>query len=167
MNNEQQEFLKAQGVDITPTEDTGKMEFKPLKGVYKVIGKELERLTGDSQKTGNPYDFYKLSCQATETLEGDKGNNRYFSQTFFNGTSEFTDDPDQGVQRLIKALITANVDLDFDSSDSDLHGIIEKNKIRFSCAEFFIRTWVKNDVQKMKIVANPIIEKPVADAIPA
>ena len=165
MNQEQMDFLSAMGVDIAPKEDKGELTFEPLKGCYKVRGVSLELKSGTSQE-GLEWSNYELQCQVAETLEGDKGTNRYLRKTFWNGVSKYNDDPDAGAKQLINALLTMGIDLDFDASDSDVHVLLAKNLNKVEGHEFFVRTYVKNEKQVVLIIKNPVVKNPFEEKVP-
>ena len=70
--------------DYKPEEVKDEGDFKPLKGSYIVRVAKLTHNIGVSTKDNTPYDFYSLNMQITETIDGDKGNNRYLNKRYQN-----------------------------------------------------------------------------------
>ena len=101
-------------------------EFKPLKGSYNAIVKQLTHKTGTSQTTGNAFDFYSLNMQIVETISGDKGENRYIQKRYNNENDK--------LKALMNDLFTAGVEFDNSSReafDLSLTNAIDKQiKIR-------------------------------------
>ena len=92
-----------------PEEQTDGNEFAPLSGAYNATIDRLERITGE--KDGRPYDFYSLSMQVYETVEGDKGDNRYLKQIY--------NIDDNGMKKFMDDMFTSKIDvLDFNSLSS-------------------------------------------------
>ena len=79
-------------------------EFKPIKGKYVARVARLTHNIGLSTTTNEPYDFYSLNIQITETIEGDRGNNRYLSKRFQNNLDS--------IKKLCNALFTAGIPFD-------------------------------------------------------
>ncbi len=99
--------------DYTPEEVRDEGDFKPLKGSYITVVKRLTHNTGVSTTTNEPYDFYSLNIQVIETIDGDKGNNRYLSKRY-QSTNE-------GIKKLMNDLFTAGIEFNKGSrEDFDL-----------------------------------------------
>lgn len=94
--------------EIIEIEDTGSIDFdKPIKGAYRCRIVELNRVVGE--KNDNEYDFYSLSTQVEEELEGDRASNRYLRKTYSNTVSKWQDDAAEGKRRLMNDLFTAGL----------------------------------------------------------
>jgi len=87
--------------DYKPEETKDDSDFKPLKGKYIAIVKRLTHNIGVSTKDNSPFDFYFLNMQVVETIDGDKGKNRYLSKRYQN-----TND---GIKALMNDLFTAGI----------------------------------------------------------
>ena len=89
------------GKIISPDEevenDVEKKDDKPpaLTGVYMGVLRQVRYI--------EDYNFFSLSIEITETLEGDKGEGRYLSKTFNIGDSEYQS-LDQSINRACKAI---------------------------------------------------------------
>lgn len=76
--------------NVAPEKILDKNEFLPLKGAYLCRVDALEHRAGNSKKDGEPYDFYSLKLQVKETVEGDKGNNRFLDKIYSNDEKGIT-----------------------------------------------------------------------------
>lgn len=115
--------------DYKPEEVKDEGDFKPLKGSYICRVSKLTHNMGTSTKDGNPYDFYSLNMQITETIDGDKGNNRYLNKRYQNTNEK--------LKALMNDLFTAGIAFETGSReafDLSLVNAIDK-QIR-------VRTWV-------------------------
>jgi len=96
--------------DYTPEEIKDEGDFKPLKGSYLTRVTKLSHNIGVSTKDNTPYDFYALNLQITETIDGDKGNNRYLNKRYQN--------TNEGIKKLMNDLFTAGIDFDKGSREA-------------------------------------------------
>lgn len=116
--------------NFKPTEQTDDNSFKPLKGAYVCRIDRLEHKTGTAKASGNAYDFYSLKMQVTETVEGDKGDNRFLDKMYKND--------DDGIQKIITDMFTSKIEgLDVSSVeafDGSLGNVKDKS--------IKVRTWV-------------------------
>ena len=108
---EQQQVMDIFGGKLVEIEDTGNIDFeKPIKGAYRARLVSLKRYSGESDKCENGvYDMWSLNMQVEETLEGDKGNNRYLSKTYSNVIGKYQEDAEEGCNKLANDLFTAGV----------------------------------------------------------
>ena len=88
--------------DYKPEEVKDDNEFKPLKGSYVCRVAKLTHNIGTSQKDGNPYDFYSLNMQVVETIDGDKGENRYLNKRYQNNNDS--------LKKMMNDLFTAGIE---------------------------------------------------------
>ena len=93
-----------------PKPGTDDSEFKPLKGAYVCRIDGLTRKVGVSERTGDDYDFYTLKLQVTDTIEGDRGTNRYLDKVY--------NSDDNGRRALANDLFTAGIEFDKTSEDA-------------------------------------------------
>lgn len=115
--------------DYKPEEVKDEGDFKPLKGSYICRVSKLTHNVGNSQKDGNPYDFYSLNMQITETIDGDKGNNRYLNKRYQNTNEK--------LKALMNDLFTAGISFETGSReafDLSLVNAIDK--------QIGVRAWV-------------------------
>jgi hypothetical protein len=84
--------------------------FKPIKGAYICRIDKLEHIKGENKETHEPFEFYSLSAQVTETLEGNKGDNRYLKKTY-RGNAD-------GVKSLLTDMFTSGIELDRSSPEA-------------------------------------------------
>lgn len=131
--------MKAEGWVETANEDTG--GFKPLKGEYITTVTAVERKSGTSDKTGNPYDFVALKVQVQETVSGDKGDNRYIDGITFPLLQDF------GLPALCNTAFTIGVTLDKSSVDALLESA---NQLVGKTA--YVRAYEKDGFQKATVV---------------
>ena len=133
-----------------PETVTDDVSFEPISGAYICRIDSFGRKQGKSQK-GNEYDFHSLNAQVIETVEGDKGEDRYLSKSY--NTQNLTDwtKPEEERQRLVNDLFTAGVEYDL-SSDEALEDSLTLAKDK----TINIRAWVRNKdgkkYQNMKVV---------------
>lgn len=159
------DYLKSIGVDTTPSEDKD-MSFKPLKGGYEVEIKKVERREGN--KDGKNYDFWAVKMQVVNTLEGDKGNNRYIDKTYNNigyedPNGKFKTEDIDGARNLIRDLqVTSGISLQFGAGDT-VHDIIEKNKDAVVGRRMFVRAYEKKGRQVCVVVNELKIKNPFVD----
>jgi len=109
--------LLAQGYKPEENSDS----FEPVNGKYICRIDTCGRQSGTSQKTGNAYDFYALSMQVVEIIDGDKAMNRYLKLNYNNDT--------EGVKKLLNDLFTAGIILSAKSQeemDSELATLTDK-----------------------------------------
>ena len=101
-------------------------DFKPIKGRYMTRLAKLVHNIGISTTTQEPYDFYSLDLQVTETIEVDKGDKRYLRKRYPNTP--------EGLKKLMNDLFTAGIEFDKTSReafDLSLTGTIDKQlKVR-------------------------------------
>jgi hypothetical protein len=97
-----------EGWEPETIEDGG--DFKNLSGAYLCRVEMIQRRQGTSQRTGEPYDFYSIKLQVVETLEGDKGDNRYVDINFTNDA--------KGLKRFADSLFTGGLEFDKSSPDA-------------------------------------------------
>ena len=129
--------------DYKPEEVKDEGDFKPLKGSYIVRVAKLTHNIGVSTKDGNPYDFYALNMQITQTVDGDKGENRYLNKRYQNTPEK--------IKALMNDLYTAGIDFEKTSReafDLSLSGAIDK--------QMRVRTWVWTPDKKVD--GTPIAE---------
>lgn len=129
--------------EYKPVEVADDNAFKPLKGSYIVRIAKLTHNIGTSQKDGNPYDFYSLNMQVTETIEGDKGENRYLNKRYQNTNEK--------LKALMNDLFTAGISFetgDREAFDSSLANAIDK--------QMRVRAWTWSPDKKMN--GEPIPE---------
>lgn len=130
-----------------PEEQKDGNEFAPLSGAYNATIDRIERITGD--KNGVPYDFYSLSMQIYETVDGDKGDNRYLKQTY--------NVDDKGMKKFMDDMFSSKINvLDFNSLsslDASLPSAVGK--------AVHVRAWVRTKQIKEgdKWVDSPTGEK--------
>ena len=85
-------------------------DFKPVTGKYVCRIDSAGRVQGESKRDGAPYDFYTLSTQVVEVIEGDKATNR-FLKLRYNADAE-------GMKKLLNDLFTAGIALETSSQDA-------------------------------------------------
>lgn len=96
--------------DYKPEEIKDEGDFKPLKGSYICRVSKLTHNVGTSTNDGNPYDFYSLNMQITETIDGDKGNNRYLNKRYQNTNEK--------LKALMNDLFTAGISFETGSREA-------------------------------------------------
>lgn len=146
--------MRETGLVEKENEDDG--GFKPVKGEYICRIDSAGRITGDSKKTGEPYDFRTLKMQVAEIVSGDKATNRFFDRAY---------NPDeQGTTKLMNDLFTAGIDTKAVNSDTELDEFLGTLKDKTMCVRAWVAPkrkkegdeWVnvepKEDVQMIKIV---------------
>lgn len=129
--------------EYKPVEVKDDNEFKPLKGSYIVRVAKLTHNIGTSQKNGEPYDFYSLNMQVTETIDGDKGDNRYLNKRYQNTNEK--------LKALMNDLFTAGITFetgDREAFDSSLANAIDK--------QMRVRAWTWSPDKTMS--GEPIAE---------
>lgn len=102
-------------------EEVKDSDFKPLKGKYVARIARLTHNIGQSQTTGEPYDFYSVNCQVLETIDGDMGNGRYLSKRYQNSP--------EGLKKLMNDLFTGGIGYDQSSRDAfdiSLSGAVDR-----------------------------------------
>jgi len=130
--------------EYKPVEVKDDNDFKPLKGSYIVRVAKLTHNIGTSQKNGEPYDFYSLNMQVTETIDGDKGDNRYLNKRYQNNN--------EALKKLMNDLFTAGIEFDTGSReafDLSLVNAIDK--------QMRVRAWAWTPEKKMD--GTPIAEE--------
>ena len=107
---DEQKVMDLFGGKLVEIEDTGVDFDKPLKGAYIARIASLKRYAGESEKCENGvYDMWSLNLQIEETLEGDKGDNRFISKTYSNTVGKYQETAEEGVIRLANDLFTAGI----------------------------------------------------------
>jgi hypothetical protein len=96
--------------DYKPEEIKDEGDFKPLKGSYITRVTKLTHNIGVSTTTNEPYDFYALNMQITDTVDGDKGNNRYLNKRYQNTNEK--------LKALMNDLFTAGIPFDTGSREA-------------------------------------------------
>jgi len=132
--------------EYKPIEVKDDNDFKPLKGSYIVRVARLSHNVGTSQKDGNPYDFYSLNMQITETIDGDKGDNRYLNKQYQN--------TNEALKKLMNDLFTAGITFETGSReafDSSLANAIDK--------QMRVRAWTWSPDKTMSGEAIPEDER--------
>lgn len=166
MAEQQLEYLKSLGINITPSKDEGEIGFKPLRGGYKGEIKRIEHKTG-SNSFGD-FDKWSLAIQITQTLEGDKGDNRWLFKEYNNlaykdPNGKFETKALDGSRNLIRDLnVTSSLPFHFENGDNEIT-IIEKNKELVKGATVYFRTYPKKNKQIIIIVDQLKINNPFAD----
>jgi hypothetical protein len=130
--------------DYKPEEVKDDNEFKVLKGSYLTRVSKLVHNIGVSTKDGSPYDFYSLNLQVVETIDGDKGENRYFNKRYNNNPEK--------LKALMNDLFTAGIEFDKTSReafDLSLSGAVDK--------QIKVRAWGWTPEKKMD--GTPIPEE--------
>ncbi len=79
-------------------------EFEPVKGKYVCRIDSAGRVRGESKLDGAPYDFYTISTQVIEVIDGDKATNR-FLKLRYNADAD-------GVKKLLNDLFTAGIGIE-------------------------------------------------------
>lgn len=152
------DWKELEGFEPAITEDT--MSFQPIRGAYvcKVVG--FTRQVGS--KDGNEYDFHSLNAQVVETVEGDKGDNRYMSKAYNTANlTEFTT-PEDEKKRLLTDLCTAGLAYDL-SSDEAFTNSLTATKDKLINVRAFP---TKSGKQAVKIVKEFKLRKKKAEAGP-
>jgi hypothetical protein len=108
-------------------EDTS--DFSPITGKYVCRIDSAGRVSGKSERTGNEYDFYSVSIQVAEIIDGDKATNRFLKLNY-------NKDAD-GIKKLLNDLFTADIKLGV-SSDKELEEALPLLKDK----TMNIRAWV-------------------------
>ena len=132
--------------EYKPEEIKDEGDFKPIKGSYITRVSRLTHNIGVSTRDSSPYDFYSLNVQVTETVDGDKGDNRYLTKRYQNTP--------EGVKKLMNDLFTAGIDFDKGSReafDLSLSNAIDK-QIR-------LRAWAWSPDKTMAGVPIPEDER--------
>lgn len=130
--------------DYKPEEVKDEGDFKALKGNYIARVAKLTHNIGASVKDNSPYDFYSLNMQITETIDGDKGNNRYLNKRYQNNN--------ESLKKLMNDLFTAGIPFETGSReafDLSLSNAIDK-QVR-------LRAWAWTPEKKMD--GSPIAEE--------
>ncbi len=96
--------------DYKPEEVKDEGDFKPIKGSYIARVAKLTHNIGVSTKDNTPYDFYSLNMQITETIDGDKGNNRYLNKRYQNTNEK--------LKALMNDLFTAGISFETGSREA-------------------------------------------------
>ena len=92
------EQLRQAGFTPQENEDKG---FEPVNGKYICRIDSAGRQTGNSKKTGEPYDFFAVNVQVAEIVDGDKATNRFLRLRY---------NPDaDGIKKLLNDLFTAGI----------------------------------------------------------
>ena len=112
-------------------------EFKPLKGSYIAVVKKLTHNKGQSQTTGSNYDFYSLNVQIVETIDGEKGENRYIQKRYQNTNEK--------LKALMNDLFTAGIE--FDNSSREAFDLSLTNAID---KQIKIRAWTWSPTKNMQ-----------------
>ena len=110
--------------------DDSSGSFKPIKGAYKARIDKLNRMVGVSERTGNDYDFYSLKMQVLETVDGERGNNRFLDK-IYSGDSK-------GRSKLANDLFTAGLEYSSESEEA-FDASLEELKDK----EVNVRAWVR------------------------
>lgn len=130
--------------DFKPEETKDDNDFKPLKGSYIVRVSKLTHNIGVSTRDNSSFDFYALNMQVTETIDGDKGNNRYLNKRYQNTV--------EGIKKLMTDLFTAGIEFTKGSReefDLSLTNAIDK--------QMRVRAWAW--IPEKKIDGTPIPEE--------
>jgi len=91
--------LRDAGFEPQVIEDTS---FEPIKGKYVARIDDAGRVQGVSKTNNEPYDFRTISFQVVETVDGQKGDNRFLKRTY-------RADAD-GMKKLLTDLHTAGIE---------------------------------------------------------
>jgi hypothetical protein len=108
-------------------EDTS--DFSPITGKYICRIDSAGRVSGKSERTGNEYDFYSVSIQVAEIIDGDKATNRFLKLNYNRDAA--------GIEKLLNDLFTADIKLGV-SSDKELEEALPLLKDK----TMNIRAWV-------------------------
>ena len=119
-------------------------DFQPITGKYICRIDSAGRVTGKSERTGNEYDFYSVSLQVAEIVDGDKATNRFLK-------INYNKDAD-GVKKMLNDLFTAGISLGV-SSDKELDEALPMIKDK----TMNIRCWVWTPEKDKN--GNPIPEE--------
>lgn len=134
--------------DYTPEEIHDETAFKPLKGAYECRIDRLERVKGISEKTKDPYDFYSMSLEIVDIVEGNKGVGRYLKRTY--------QADNEGIKKLLNDMFTSGIELDRTSEEAfDASLSSAKDKI------VKVRAWVWTPDKDRD--GNPIAEEDRVD----
>ena len=141
------------GGTLVEIEDTGIDFDKPIKGAYRARIVSLKRYAGESDKCENGvYDMWSLKLQVEETLEGDKGDNRYLSKTYSNVVGKYQEDAEEGCQKLANDLFTAGVLQQCDITKTVKIDIIEEIAPQIIDKMVNVRAYGRKGKQVCKIV---------------
>jgi len=113
--------------DYEPVELEDSVDFRPLKGAYVCRVESIQRKKGTSAK-GNEYDFWSFRAQVIETIEGDKGDNRFLDKTYGMIMTSWTT-PEDEMKRLLNDLFTNGLEYDLSSEEAfevSLESLIDK-----------------------------------------
>lgn len=88
--------------DYQPEVIKDEPSFKTFKGRYTARILKITHNIGVSTTTSNPYDFYSLRLQVTETIEGDKADKRLLDKRYQNTP--------EGMKKLMNDLFTMGVE---------------------------------------------------------
>jgi hypothetical protein len=125
-----EDILKAlveSGFTPEVVEDTS--DFSPITGKYVCRIDSAGRVSGKSERTGNEYDFYSVSIQVAEIIDGDKATNRFLKLNYNRDAA--------GIEKLLNDLFTADIKLGV-SSDKELEEALPLLKDK----TMNIRAWV-------------------------
>jgi hypothetical protein len=106
--------LREEGYKPETVEDSGR--FEPITGKYICRIDKAGRITGQSEKTGNEYDFRVINLQVAEIIDGDKATNRFLKMTYSTDA--------KGMKRLLNDLFTAGIEVTA-QSDAELDAFLE------------------------------------------
>lgn len=119
------------------TQEDTNVDFTPINGAYICRIDKIQNLVGESKKDGKPYDFYSLSTQVIETVEGEAATNRYLNLNFTNDV--------EGLGKLSDSLFTAGIELNLGLEGTEWEMALEGCKDK-TCK---IRAWTPNKVKKV------------------
>jgi hypothetical protein len=104
--------------------------------------------------------------QAAETIEGDKGEGRYLSKTYSNTVGQYQADANEGRQKLLNDLFTANVKFEVVKEDTSTpDSMIEQIAGQVTDQLMTVRCWVtKGGKQAVKVVKyEPNVSTPTQE----
>ena len=113
-------------------------ELKPLKGTYRAVIKEISVQPPDQYRE---VACWRVNLQIAETLEGDRGNNRYLNKRY--------NKDEKGLQSFLNDMHTAGIEVPRDSVsalEASFPGLQDKTLL--------VRTWV-GTIKKDKGVDLP------------
>ena len=147
---------------LVKQDDLGIVDFdKPIKGAYKARIVSLKRYSGENDKceTG-VYDMWSLNFQVEETLEGDKGTNRYLSKTYSNVVGKYQESAEEGCIKLANDLFTAGILQECNITEKDKMKIIEEIAPQIVDKIINVRAYGRKDKQICRIVKELKVDKP-------
>jgi len=147
---------------------TDEVDFKPLNGRYVCRITDIGKREGISTKTNEPYSFYYIKLQVIETIDGDKGTNRYLDKNYGDKLDDKREVVKTALKLMADDLFTAGLPFATTSEDDFFNSLqaLHDKTVNLRAWEWNREKQGKINLQMVKIVKEFKVKKEKETKVP-